>query len=173
VHFAPRARLRFVVPSGHVPLNGNTPSQIHGFSRCFHGPFMPPRKRCKIKKNILNCGGNKKRPPLRALDWHKRVSQIMANRSLEWFRPNRLATHLPRIPQFKRNSTRKVVFIYPPMVEFGTALLFFQGWRQDNGNRSDANSKLTKIDRDIQIIYLSHTRDKTSLMSVSDPNVSW
>jgi len=30
--------------------------------------------------------------------------------------------HLPRIPQFKRNSTRKVVFICPPMVEFGTAL---------------------------------------------------
>jgi len=31
--------------------------------------------------------------------------------------------YLPRIPQFKRNSTRKVVFIYPPMVEFGTALV--------------------------------------------------
>jgi len=31
--------------------------------------------------------------------------------------------HLPRIPQSKRNSTRKVVFICPPMVEFGTALV--------------------------------------------------
>jgi len=31
VDFAPRARLSFVVPSGHVPLNGNTPHQIHGF----------------------------------------------------------------------------------------------------------------------------------------------
>jgi len=31
--------------------------------------------------------------------------------------------HLPRIPQFKRNSTRKVVIICPPMVEFGTTLV--------------------------------------------------
>jgi len=32
VHSEPRARLSFVVPSGHVPLNENTPHQIHGFS---------------------------------------------------------------------------------------------------------------------------------------------
>jgi len=43
----------------------------------------------------------------------------MANGSLEWFPPAQQDGNLHRILQFKRNSTRKVVFICPPMVEFG------------------------------------------------------
>jgi len=53
------------------------------------------------------------------------LSQIIAHGSLRWFPPSaqQAGYDLPRIPQFKRNSTRKVVYICQPMVGWiGTAL---------------------------------------------------
>jgi len=40
--------------------------------------------------------------------------------------------NLPQIPQFKRNSTRKVAFICLPMVKFGTALTIYNKQATDN-----------------------------------------
>jgi len=47
----------------------------------------------------------------------------MANGSLEWFPPNRLATTFPEFRNLK--GIPQVVFICPPMVEFGTALVLY------------------------------------------------
>jgi len=48
-----------------------------------------------------------------------------------WGVPAQQNDYLPQIPQFKRNSTRKVLFICPPLVEFGTALAVTGlGWCQ-------------------------------------------
>jgi len=87
--------------------------------------------------------------------------------------------YLPRIPQFKRDSTRKVVFVCPPMVEFGTALdkvefgpISIVGWRQDNRNRSNQESKfdflatrqcLVKIDEGQQKRKIFRTNRQSNL----------
>jgi len=46
-----------------------------------------------------------------------REFQILANGLLEWFPPNRPATTFPKF-----HNLKEVLFICPPMVEFGTAL---------------------------------------------------
>jgi len=40
------------VPSRHIPLNENTPCQIHGFSRGFHAPLKPKANNVKLNEPV-------------------------------------------------------------------------------------------------------------------------